>query len=149
MSLAEENKNEKENKLIAWNQEKMKLCLNWTDLSDSEKNRHFTTGDIFYCDLGENIGYEITKQRPVIVLSDSHYNKNGLVVVAPITKNLFRHKTNYFLKKEKYNFLMCDSCVKVSQMRSVASIRMKKRIGKINSDDLHNIKSRIKILFNL
>ncbi|MCW2282163.1 type II toxin-antitoxin system PemK/MazF family toxin [Lactococcus lactis] len=146
MSITEER--EKENKLNEWRPEKKRLSLNWIRLSKSQKNRHFATGDIFYCDLGENIGYEITKSRPVIVLSDSHYNKNGMVIVAPLTKNLFRHKTTYFLKKEKYDFLECDSCVKTSQMRSVASIRMTTKLGKVDSDDLRNIKSRIKILFN-
>lgn len=146
MGTAEEI--EKEKKLNQWRPEKKKLSINWLRLNESQKNRHFATGDIYYCDLGENIGYEITKTRPVIVLSDGHYNKNGMVVVAPLTKNTHRHKTNYILKKEKYQFLNWDSCVKTSQMRSVTSIRMKNKIGKIDNWDLRNIKNRIKTLFN-
>ena len=146
MSIIEEN--EKDQNLNLWSPEKRNLSINWLRLNESQKNRHFSTGDIYYCDLGENIGYEITKNRPVIVLSDSNYNKNGMVIVAPLTKQLFRHKTTYFLKKDKYNFLIWDSCVKTLQMRSVASIRMTARLRKVDSDDLRNIKSRIKILFN-
>lgn len=39
---------------------------------------------IFYCELGENIGYEKNKTRPVLVLSKKPHLDN-LVIVAPIT----------------------------------------------------------------
>ncbi|WP_285004565.1 type II toxin-antitoxin system PemK/MazF family toxin, partial [Lactococcus garvieae] len=70
------------------------------------------------------------------------------VIVAPLTKNIYRHKTNYILKKEKYHFLNCDSCIKTAQLRSVASIRMKKKIGQVDDKDLNSIKNRVKTLFN-
>ena len=53
MSIIEEN--EKDQNLNLWSPEKRNLSINWLRLNESQKNRHFSTGDIYYCDLGENI----------------------------------------------------------------------------------------------
>ena len=57
--------------------------------------------------------------------------------------------THYILKKEKYDFLTWDSCIKTEQIRSIASIRLEEIIGKIDDDDMRRVKNRLKSLINI
>lgn len=47
-------------------------------------------GDIYWVDLGEPVGHEPAKRRPVAVISSDSFNRSllGTVVVAAVTSNL-------------------------------------------------------------
>lgn len=139
----------KKQALDNWLISKEILANDWIKMEKDKRNRPFKQGEIVMCELGENIGYEICKRRPVLVVSDDRYSNNGHVVIIPLTKNTRPLYTHYILKKEKYDFLTWDSCIKTEQIRSIASIRLEKIIGKIDDDDMRRVKNRLKSLINI
>lgn len=146
----ENAKQQKSSKLEIWNVSKEDLALNWYDLQDEEKKRNFKQGQIVYCEIGENIGYEICNTRPSLIVSDDRYSKNGTLSVIPLTKNVAKKmKTHYTLLKTKYDFLAFDSCVKTEQIRVISSNRVTGLLGSIMDEDLDKVKIRIKTLFKL
>ncbi|WP_225743668.1 type II toxin-antitoxin system PemK/MazF family toxin [Marinilactibacillus sp. Marseille-P9653] len=135
-------------KLRSWSPRKEILSSNWEDLSDNAKNRYFRQGQVVMCELGENLGYEISNSRPVLIVSDSKFNSAGQVIVIPLTKNIRDHvRTHYTLKKEKYNFLTFDSCVKTEQVKSISTVRLKNVIGFVKTEDMTGVKARLKTIF--
>lgn len=146
----ENEKQKKSNDLGIWNVSKNELALNWFELSHEEKNKAFQQGQVVYCEVGENIGYEICKTRPALIVSDDRYSSFGTLSVIPLTKNINRNlRTHYTLLKENYDFLYYDSCVKTEQIRIISSNRVTKLLGEITEEDLRKVKLRIKTLFNL
>lgn len=139
----------KQRKLDSWAVSKDTLAQEWIKLNNNERNKFYGQGQVVMCEFGENIGYEICDWRPVLVISDNWYNKNGQVVVVPLTKNNRQQKTHYILKKNKYDFLTFDSTAKTEQIKSISTIRLRNIIGKINDEDLSRVKVRLKTLFNI
>ncbi|EMF0272195.1 type II toxin-antitoxin system PemK/MazF family toxin [Enterococcus hirae] len=139
----------KKQALDNWGISKEILANDWIKMEKDKRNRLFKQGEIVMCELGENIGYEICKRRPVLVVSDDRYSNKGHVVIIPLTKNIRPLYTHYILKKEKYDFLTWDSCIKTEQIRSIASIRLEKVIGKIDDEDMRRVKNRLKSLINI
>lgn len=142
-------KQTKQKNLQLWTPSKEQISLDWIDLPNDKRNMFFEQGEIIKCIFGENVGYEICNSRPSLVISDTRYNGYGQLVVIPLTKNTRPLKTHYILKKNKYNFLTYDSCVKTEQVKSVSSIRLEHKLGKIDKCDLERIKIRLKTLFNI
>ncbi|MEX3459594.1 type II toxin-antitoxin system PemK/MazF family toxin [Staphylococcus hominis] len=154
MSNIESNSLEKQNKtteLNIWSISKEELAHEWIDLDNSERNRNLRQGDVVFCELGENLGYEINKPRPVLVVSDTRYSKQGQFVGIPLTKNNTRRSmaTHYTLYKSKYSFLQYDSCVKTEQLKSLSAIRVDQKIGSIDQRDLNSVKIRLNSLFGM
>jgi len=139
---------------IHWMYKKLKLQTKFTtnDLSSWKVNR----GEIYTCYLGENIGYEKSKQaaRPcIIVSSDSINHESGNIVVIPLSKNikyrdkskgLLKYNYHYVLKKSKYKKLAYDSAVQCEDIRNISKIRLCTYIDHIETIDMNNIKKRIK-----
>lgn len=84
--------------------------------------------DIFYCDLGHNIGHEKNKTRPVLIIQRMRdYIKSGTVMVAPITigsdfDNLYKHEI--ILDITKYGKIRGK--IDLSHIRSVSKSRLDK-----------------------
>lgn len=142
------------------------------------KHLQVNQGEIWYCDLGYNIGTEKNKCRPVLVISNNKLNNSEKVVVVCITDA--KGKTNqqdlpcqdswYLLysatvdedKKLKpgriikpnntaYSFLEKDSMVQCEEIKSVSKSRLdrrKKCIGQISQLDLYIIKQKFLRLYN-
>lgn len=143
-------KQEASQKLTNWNISKEEILHNWIDMDNTSRNKVFQQGQIVYCELGENIGYEICESRPSIIVSDDRYSSKGQLVVVPLTKNVRRNlRTHYTLYKSKYSFLSYDSCVKTEQVKSISSIRVNGIIGQVDTDDMRKIKVRLKSLFKI
>ncbi|EJE05110.1 type II toxin-antitoxin system PemK/MazF family toxin [Staphylococcus epidermidis] len=154
MSNIESNSLEKQNKttkLNIWSISKEELAHEWIDLDKSKRNRNLRQGDVVFCELGENLGYEINKPRPVLVVSDTRYSTQGQFVGIPLTKNNTRRimATHYTLYKSKYSFLRYDSCVKTEQLKSLSAIRVDQKIGSIDQRDLNSVKIRLNSLFGM
>lgn len=135
--------------LDSWSISKESIASNWIDATVIQKNLKLYQGEIYLCELGENIGYEISKVRPVLIISDSRYSHQGQAVIIPLTKNTRPQRTHYILKKSKYSFLTYDSCVKSEQIRSVSSIRLIQKLGEVDPYDINNVKIRLKTLFSI
>lgn len=146
---------EKINQLRSWEHTKehlSKKCFN-TNL----KSRHAYKGSIYLADLGENIGSEINKKRPVIVISNNKFNRfNENCVVLPLTKRTIysnknlvipKYKFHYFLYKSKYKYLNFDSCVKCEQVRTISKSRICKFLGKVSDEDIDTIVTKLNNFF--
>lgn len=64
---------------------KDKLNYNRISKYNSNKRRQVLNGEIWYCDLGYNVGTEKNKMRPVLVVSNNKVNTSEKVVVVAIT----------------------------------------------------------------
>ncbi len=143
------------------------------------KNAQVNHGEVWYCDLGYNIGEEKNKCRPVIIISNNKINRTGKVIAACITdtnnklnsKNLPAQDSWYLLysstsdvnkmifpnrtipsNQNTYSFLDKDSLVQCEEIRIVSKARLdfaKGSIGTISPDDLKFIKQKLKRVFEI
>lgn len=155
----EEIKKNKTTALKNWSSIKTILSNNWISDEETPKKRTISKGAIMICDLGENIGSEQNKKRPVLVVSNNHINQGNNVIVVPLSTKLKtkhnkngkvvpRYPSHYFLKQEKYPFLEEDSVVKCENIRTVSKIRLSDYIGLVSEEDYHKIKNRLKNIFD-
>lgn len=106
--------------------------------------------------LGENIGHEKSRleARPCIIVSTNRINyKNTNVVVVPLSKVIkfkpgsttkLAYDWHYVLRKSNYPKLSYDSAVQCEDIRCVSKARMGKYICQVSSNDMTEIKKRIK-----
>ena len=108
---------------------------------------HFSRGDIYLAALDPVLGSEISKTRPVIVVSNNINNKYaGTITVLPITSKKLK-KTYPFellLPKGTGN-LPKDSKAKADQIRTLDKTRLVKHIGKLKSTQINLLNEAIKI----
>ena len=75
---------EKATAYISWIKEKLEL----DDLAESVKDMAVYRGQVYWCQFGMGVGYEIQKRRPAVILQCNLTNKrNGNTIVVPITHN--------------------------------------------------------------
>lgn len=155
-----DKKLEKSIKIENWFISKDILSNDWIENEKKQKKRCFKQGEIYMCELGENLGHEQSKTRPVLIVSDNRYNCDGMVNVVPLTttiryqnqklpKKVPKINTHYVLRKENNDFLSNDSAVLVEHMKNTCVIRLNKYMGEISENDIAGVKNRIKKLFNL
>jgi mRNA interferase MazF len=104
-------------------------------------------GDIFLAGLDPVIGKEISKTRPVAVVSNDINNQfSGTVTVLPITsKNLEKvYPFEVFLTRGSSG-LAKDSKIKTDQIRTLDKKRLLKFIGKLEIKELEAIEKAIAI----
>ncbi|MCT3223595.1 type II toxin-antitoxin system PemK/MazF family toxin [Lactiplantibacillus plantarum] len=157
------NKNVKKiHDLDIWNAQKKIEALNALNNNIKLNQRHFRAGSIFWADLGENVGYEINKNRPVLILSGEHFNR-GTATIAPLTSNGRLNNpdkitnTQFIIYKDDIqqlsltgnNDMKDKSLVKIEQIRTISAARIGDRIGYISTDQFQKIKLRIRTLFSL
>jgi mRNA interferase MazF len=104
-------------------------------------------GEIYLVALDPVVGKEISKTRPVVIVSNDRNNEfSGTVTILPITsKNLKRiYPFEVFLSKGSGN-LPKDSKVKADQIRTLDKTRIIKFIGKLTKDEIGEIEKALKI----
>ena len=108
-------------------------------------------GDIFLANLDPVVGHEISKTRPVIVISNNIGNKYaGTVTIIPITsKNLEKIYPFEVYLPMGITQLTKDSKAKVDQIRTLDKTRLIKSIGSLNHDLIHSFNTAIKIHLKL
>ena len=108
-------------------------------------------GDIFLAGLDPVIGHEISKTRPVIVVSNNISNKYaGTVTIIPITsKNLDRIYPFEVYLPMGITTLKKNSKAKTDQIRTLDKARLIKSIGSLNHDLICDIETAIKIHLKL
>ena len=125
----------------------MKDFTDWhkvkTNIEQKEHRIYFQIRDVFFCSIGENVGFEQDGRgeeflRPVVVIKKFN---NEVFLGVPLT-----HTT----KKGKYYFAFDfnkqKSVAILSQVRLFDAKRMKYRIGMINEKDFTVIKEKIRQL---
>ncbi len=108
-------------------------------------------GGCYLAALDPVIGHEISKTRPVVVISNDKNNAfSGTVTVLPITsKNLRKiYPFEVFLTKGKAN-LPKNSKVKADQIRTLDKSRLVKFIGKLDEKQVEHIDNATRIHLGL
>ena len=108
-------------------------------------------GGIYVAALDPVVGREISKTRPVVVVSNDKNNQfSGTVTILPITsKKLQRtYPFEVFLPKGSGN-LPKDSKVKADQIRTLDKARLVKEIGKLDQKEIEEIEKAMKIHLGL
>jgi len=104
-------------------------------------------GEIYLATLNPVVGREISKTRPVVVVSNNQNNEfSGTVTILPITSKNTRsiYPFEVFLPKGNAN-LPKDSKVKADQIRTLDKNRIVKHIGVMDHKDLDAIDTAMKI----
>jgi len=127
----------------------MKNFLDWhkvkKELEEKGNRIHFQIRDIFFCSIGENVGFEQDGRggeflRPVVVLKKFN---NEVFLGVPLT---------HTDKKGKYYFTFKlnnkKSVAILSQVRLFDAKRMKYKIGMINEKDFLILKEKIRQLLS-
>lgn len=108
-------------------------------------------GEVYIAALDPVIGREISKTRPILIVSNDRNNDfSGTVTVLPITSaNLKKiYPFEVFLSKGSGG-LPKNSKVKADQIRTLDKGRLAKRVGKLEREDLAEIEKAIKIHLDL
>jgi mRNA interferase MazF len=108
-------------------------------------------GEIYLAALDPVLGKEISKTRPVVIVSNNKNNLfSGTVTVLPLSsQNLEKtYPFEVFLPKGSGN-LPKNSKVKADQIRTIDKIRMIKLIGELKKNQIEDIEKAIKIHLDL
>ena len=104
-------------------------------------------GEIYLASLDPVVGREISKTRPVVIVSNDKNNEfSGTVTILPITsKNLRKvYPFEIFLSKGAGN-LPKNSKVKADQIRTLDKARIVALIGKLEEEKMVEIENAIRI----
>jgi len=104
-------------------------------------------GEVYLAALDPVVGKEISKTRPVVIVSNDKNNEfSGTVTILPITsKNLKSiYPFEVFLSKGSGS-LPKDSKVKAYQIRTLDKRRIIRLIGKLRKDEMDEIEKALKI----
>lgn len=101
-------------------------------------------GELWIADFEPQVGEEITKRRPALVVSNNFFNQNSsCIFVVPITswQNKFIVRP-WFLRIDKNvnNGLEVDSAINCSQLKSFSKDRLVKKIGEVDETILKEVK---------
>ena len=96
--------------------------------------------DIFLINLDPTIGHEIKKSRPCLIVSPNEMNKNiETVIIAPMTT-----KSRNYPTRVNINFDNKNGFIVLDQIRTIDKIRFIKKLGKIESKYIKEVKRLIK-----
>ena len=97
-------------------------------------------GEIYLAELSPTIGSEISKKRPVLIISNDTNNQfSDTVSIVPITSTTTKiYPFEVFLHKGEGN-LLNDSKAKCNQIRTIDKQRITKRLGKISGEKLNEV----------
>ena len=104
-------------------------------------------GGIYLAALDPAIGSELSKTRPVVVVSNNKNNEfSGTVTILPITsKNIMKiYPFEILLHKDTGN-LPKNSKVKADQIRTLDKSRIVKFIGMLEADYIAQIEEAMKV----
>ncbi|OOX88702.1 growth inhibitor PemK [Campylobacter coli] len=101
-------------------------------------------GELWIADFEPQVGEEITKKRPALILSNNLFNSNQkLVFVVPLTtwQDKF-YKGIWFLKIDKNatNNLNVDSAINCSQIKSFSKDRLIEKIGEADEKIMKEVR---------
>ncbi|BEJ69054.1 type II toxin-antitoxin system PemK/MazF family toxin [Campylobacter coli] len=101
-------------------------------------------GELWIADFEPQVGEEITKKRPALILSNNLFNSNQkLVFVVPLTtwQDKF-YKGIWFLKIDKNatNNLNVDSAINCSQVKSFSKDRLIEKIGEVDEKIMKEVR---------
>ena len=108
-------------------------------------------GGIYVATLDPVIGRELSKTRPVVVVSNDKNNEfSGTVTILPVTsKNLKKIYPFEVLLRKGTGNLPKNSKVKADQIRTLDKRRIVKFIGMLGTNDMDLLETAIKVHLGL
>jgi mRNA interferase MazF len=96
-------------------------------------------GDVLWADLNPTIGHEQAGMRPVLILSHEVFNdRSGTVIAVPVTGQSSR--VGFPLTMELSSAkLPKRSWVKISQVRTLSTQRLGKRLGRLEPEEVDQV----------
>lgn len=129
----------------------MESMLRFFKLTVMEKTRKELQpqrGDIWTVDLLENVGSELNKIRPCLVVQNDTGNKFApTTIIVPISTKDARQPTQYQLSDDDFYFneSVTVGVLACEQVRVVSKARLVKKVAKIKYDKMSQIDSVLKI----
>ena len=126
---------------------------NWNKIKKEIANDNITVGfknrDIFYMNMGKNIGFEQDGKgdnfvRPIVIVKG--FNKYMFFGI-PLSTKIKEGKFYYNFKFNKKDEIVEDIAL-LSQMRLFSTKRLLNKIGMMNIDDFNKMKSKFKNLID-
>ena len=108
-------------------------------------------GEIYLAALDPTLGREISKTRPVVIISNDKNNAfSGTVTILPISsQNLDKvYPFEVFLPKGTGN-LPKDSKAKADQIRTIDRVRIVKHIGALGGAEMKDIEKALRLHLDL
>jgi mRNA interferase MazF len=96
-------------------------------------------GDIFWADLSPTRGHEQGGQRPVLILSHDVFNeRSGTVIAVALTSRQQSFGFPLILETQSAR-LPKRSWIKISQIRTLATERLGRKLGHISPEELSRV----------
>jgi mRNA interferase MazF len=96
-------------------------------------------GEIYWADLAPTRGHKQAGQRPVLVISHDIFNeRSGTVIALALTSQPQRVGLPLAMKIESAK-LSRPAWVKISQIRTLSTERLGKRLGRISPEELEQV----------
>jgi mRNA interferase MazF len=93
--------------------------------------------EIYLADLNPTLGSEISKIRPIVIISDDAMNKYlETVVVCPVTSKI--HPT--WRTRFQFNCVEKQSEIAVDQIRTISKTRLKKKIDQLSNNEASQLR---------
>lgn len=135
----------------AWVNEQMKMNDNLEKSSKIVPRR----GEIWTCELGQNIGSEENKIRPVIIIQNNTGNKNSpTTIIAPISnrpKKIAVHielrESDYKLEEGEKN--QVTGTILAEQIKVVSKVRLGRHIATVDAEFMKILDYKLKISLEL
>ncbi|MGO9508447.1 MAG: type II toxin-antitoxin system PemK/MazF family toxin, partial [Mycobacterium sp.] len=108
-------------------------------------------GEIWQVDFNPAQGNESSKSRPAVVVSNDRANATalrlgrGVVTVVPVTSNIARIYPFQVLLPAATTGLAVDSKAQAEQIRSVATERLRRRIGRVSPHELAQLDQALRL----
>ena len=112
-------------------------------------------GEIWQVDLDPVRGSEANKQRPAVIVSNDRANATathlgrGVVTVVPVTSNIRKIYPFQVLLSAATSGLAVDSKAQAEQVRSIATQRLLRRIGRVSATELAQLDDALRLHLGL
>ncbi|MDQ7009081.1 MAG: type II toxin-antitoxin system PemK/MazF family toxin [Candidatus Gracilibacteria bacterium] len=118
----------------------------------SEPNHKYQKGEIYFVNLGKNIGSELNKVRPCIIFSLKSYNNKSGVIIIPIKSFKNKKIIDKFqvkIETSETNNLYKSSLVDIFYIRNISTKRINKYIGKLTKLEILEIDEKVSKMFGI
>lgn len=104
-------------------------------------------GEVWTCQLGENVGSEINKVRPVVILQNDLGNERAATtIVVPISSKQERQPTQVSIESHFFEHdTNLSGSVITEHIRSVSKARLGKKIGKLSEEAMRKVEEAVMV----
>lgn len=106
-------------------------------------------GEVWLVDFAPQVGQEIDKVRPAVIINNDHVGNLKLKVVVPITSSSLDFDWMVKLAPTKGNGLSKHSEVDCFQIKSLSQQRFVRQIGKLSNKELVSVKLGLSLVLDL